>query len=268
VRENALLGWPRSRIARENILAYRGLVPDPKLAGYMAATVNSFHVARTDIEQALALIQHRLRAREQVQPVQLLALRRYVRLGDRKLRSKWAWTSEETERLSQSGPARLLLSEASRVQQVFALQNPGYALDISPLRSLDRQVLLWTKNNSVQASADRLLGMAASELQKREYRDVPDGTSTKAFVEYLRRVEVKPEPTSAAPGISDHGQMRAVDFVVRRGGVIVAGTETLRIPGDWQRTGFESKLQRAASETKLLGPLKYPHEPWHYRLGP
>jgi hypothetical protein len=243
-------------------------VPDPKLAGYMSATINSFHVAKADIQQALALIQQRLRDREQVQPVQLLALRRYVRLGDKKIRAKWAWTSEETERLSQSGPALLLLSEADRVQHAFAAQNPGYALDISPLRSLDRQVLLWSKNNSVQTSAGRLREMVASELQKHEYQEPPDGTSTRAFMAYLRRVEVKPEPTSAAPGISDHGQMRAVDFVVRRGGLIVAGTETVRISGDWERTGLERKLQRATSGTKLVGPLKHPHEPWHYRLGP
>jgi hypothetical protein len=63
-------------------------------------------------------------------------------------------------------------------------------------------------------------------------------------------------------------KMRAVDFVVKRGGLIVAGTDTPRIASDWERTGFDRKLKQATAGTQLIGPLKYPREPWHYRLGP
>jgi hypothetical protein len=173
---------------------------DSKVGRYMSATVNSFNVARPEIQEALALIQQRLRDPERVRPVQLLALRRYVRLGDKKVRTQWAWTAEETNRLSQSGPALLLLSEAAVVQRKFAADNPGFSLEISPLRSLDRQVLLWSQNNTVHTCAASFLEMVKSEFQKAVYQDLPDPTSTRSFLEYLRNSEVKPEPTSAAPG--------------------------------------------------------------------
>jgi hypothetical protein len=179
---------------------------EPKIERYMSATVNSFNVARPEIQEALALIQQRLRDAERTQPVQLLALRRYARLGDKKVQAQWAWTAEETTRMIQSGPALLLLSEAAAVQRRFAAENPGFRLEISPLRSLDRQVLLWSQNNSVHLCAAKFLKMVKAELQKPIYQDQPDQASTKAFLVYLRNSEVKPEPTSAAPGISDHGQ--------------------------------------------------------------
>lgn len=241
---------------------------EPKIERYMSAAVNSFVVARQEIQEALALIAQRIRDPERAQPVQLLAVRRYVRLGDKRVRAQWAWTAEETNRMIQSGPAQLLMSEAATVQRRFAKENPGFSLEISPLRSLDRQVLLWSKNNSVHTCAASFVQMVRSELQKPVYAEAPDSVSTKAFLAYLRNSEVKPEPTSAAPGVSDHGQMRAVDFVVKRGNLIVAGTDTPRIASDWERTGFDRKLKQATSGTSLVGPLQHPREPWHYRLGP
>jgi hypothetical protein len=61
--------------------------------------------------------------------------------------------------------------------------------------------------------------------------------------------------------------MRAVDFVVVRiGGHIVADTKSPSIQAIWKIGGWEAKLVAAASGTKMIGPLKHPYEPWHWRL--
>ncbi len=62
--------------------------------------------------------------------------------------------------------------------------------------------------------------------------------------------------------------MRAVDFVVKHssGGRIVAGTISSSIATVWKLGGWEAKLIAAASGSKLIGPLKHPYEPWHWRL--
>jgi len=77
---------------------------------------------------------------------------------------------------------------------------------------------------------------------------------------------VKPEPTSAAPGTSDHGQMRAVDFVVMKNGKTIADVVSSTIIPNWRVPGWEKALIDAASTTKLKGPLPTPYEPWHWWL--
>jgi len=99
------------------------------------------------------------------------------------------------------------------------------------------------------------------------FPDGPTGRSVAYFTNLLRAASVKPEPTSAVPGTSDHGQMRAVDFVVvRPGGQIVADTKSATIQVIWKLGGWEAKLVAAAAGTKLIGPLQHPYEPWHWRL--
>jgi hypothetical protein len=94
----------------------------------------------------------------------------------------------------------------------------------------------------------------------------PRPEDVKDFVPVLQNASVTPEPTSAAPGTSDHGQLRAVDFVVYQGSTLIAGTTTATIATVWKAQGWEQKLIAATENTGLIGPLKHPYEPWHWKL--
>jgi hypothetical protein len=96
--------------------------------------------------------------------------------------------------------------------------------------------------------------------------DPPTETAVQRFHAFLKGASVQPEPTSAAPGTSDHGQMRAVDFVVMKGGTIIADTTSSTIVPNWRVPGWEKALIEAAKPTKLMGPLAAPYEPWHWSL--
>jgi len=74
----------------------------------------------------------------------------------------------------------------------------------------------------------------------------------------------------AAPGLSPHGRMRAIDFQVHQGGRVVAGPSTPAIATDWEAGGWAAKLDAAvrAASNRFVGPLANPHEPWHYTYTP
>jgi hypothetical protein len=74
----------------------------------------------------------------------------------------------------------------------------------------------------------------------------------------------------AAPGLSPHGQMRAIDFQVHRGAEIVAGPDTQSIVSQWDQGGWSARLDSAVREAsrKFIGPLASPREPWHYTYTP
>lgn len=76
--------------------------------------------------------------------------------------------------------------------------------------------------------------------------------------------------TVAAPGLSPHGQMRAVDFQVHQGDRIVAGPRTATIAADWDAAGWSAKLDAAvrAAGNRFIGPLASPREPWHFTYSP
>jgi hypothetical protein len=79
-----------------------------------------------------------------------------------------------------------------------------------------------------------------------------------------------PTPTMAAPGLSPHGQMRAIDFQVHKDGAVVAGTRTATMAEDWDGAGWSAKLESAvrAASRRFVGPLESPREPWHYTYAP
>ena len=54
---------------------------------------------------------------------------------------------------------------------------------------------------------------------------------------------VHPEPTSPAPGLSDHGQMHAIDFVVMKGHTKIADTKTATIGIQWDTPGWTQKFK-------------------------
>ena len=221
---------------------------------------------KQEVEQALSLIEKYLGRSDKSQALQLLATRRYLRAGGKKVHAGWAWTAEQAQQLGRTGSAAILLEEAASVQRKFAGANPGCTLGISPIRSLEKQVQLWNGNNTVQQAGNRLFENMSRELAKVDYPTPPTGAGVAKFTSVLRFSSVSPEPSSAAPGTSDHGQLRAVDFVVLRGGKLVADTQTAQIQTVWKLDGWEGKLIAAAAGTKLVGPLKFPYEPWHWRL--
>ena len=73
-------------------------------------------------------------------------------------------------------------------------------------------------------------------------------------------------PSNATPGLSQHGQAKAFDFVVSRGRDVVAGTVTATIQEKWEDAGWTAKLKQAVQDAggKFVGPLPAPYEPWHY----
>lgn len=243
---------------------------DPKVEAYLTAAAGwTIHqTARQDVAEALRQIESAaLMAYKQ--SLRLLALRRYLRLQDGDhvdLHAIWSWTDEQVQESLREGTARDLMSAAARVQATFARSNPGYRLGVSPPRSLTRQVNLWVASLSARTAGHRLLTETSRELTKEAYDLPPHMTRVESFARWLRRRPVDPEPGNAAPGTSDHGQVRAVDFVVMRGGRVVAGTSRARIPMEWTDSGWAQRLVEATAGTGLRGPLRVPYEPWHWSL--
>ena len=118
----------------------------------------------------------------------------------------------------------------------------------------------------VRTAATRLAKEMLEELSDESYANPPDTEGIKSFAPVLQEAKVKPEPTSAAPGTSDHGQLRAVDFVVYQGATLIAGTNSSTIPTICKAQGWEARLIAATEGSGLIGPLKAPYEPWHWRL--
>jgi hypothetical protein len=241
---------------------------NPKLDAYIAAGARSIPTVSAEVREALDLIGKRMKPAEDGQALQLLALRRYLRLGPKRVQAQWSWSADQAAVLVRQGAAKVLVDEAAKVQSTFARANPGYVLALSPLRSLERQVRLWNGNSSVQRAATDLRARFLEDVNDPDdYPNPPTGESIAVFNYTLRVSIVKPEPTSAAPGTSDHGQMRAVDFVVMRSsGALVAGTKSSSIASVWKQGGWEAKLMAATAGTQLVGPLQHPYEPWHWRL--
>jgi hypothetical protein len=211
------------------------------------------------------------------QPLELLALRRYLRLQNREnqdLASIWSWTAEQINESLNTLPSedgmvgvpRRLLYEAARVQRAFAAANPGYVLGISPPRDLDRQVTLWNRSLDGRVAARDLFERAVRELAEETY-DLPAQLARVVeFSQWLQRSRLTVEPGNAAPGISDHGQMRAVDFIVMQRGTVVAGPRRATIAVEWTASGWARRLAAATAGTQLVGPLANPYEPWHWSL--
>jgi hypothetical protein len=243
---------------------------NPKVEAYLSATVRQViaATARADVEDALRQVGQAAHfARSQA--LRALALRRYLRMQNRQginIHSRWAWTPEQAKELSGTGKAKLLMEQAAKAQEAFLKSNPGYSLAVSPLRSVERQVELWNGNLSVNAAATQLFGLVLQKLDEADFELPATHVKVEKFATWLQNREVSPEPTSAAPGTSDHGQLRAVDFVVVRGRAVIAGTKTARIHAEWTATGWDKKLAEATTNTKLVGPLKHPYEPWHWRI--
>jgi hypothetical protein len=200
----------------------------------------------------------------------LLALRSYVR-GRAHLADRWSWTSEQIAAYEGTAEHGELLQEIERVRAAFVRENPGFELWVNPqVRSLDIQLEHWNTNESVTAAAANLLAAASELVASPAFPAAQPASAAKALESFLASYVPVPTPTIAAPGLSPHGQMRAIDFQVHQGEQIVAGPTTSTIDAEWDGAGWSAKLDAAvrAASQRFVGPLASPREPWHYTYSP
>ena len=198
----------------------------------------------------------------------LLALRSYLRSGDR-LAERWSWSQEQIAAYEGSTEQQELNAEIQRVREAFEQSNPGFELFVNPqVRSLDIQLANWNRNESVAAASARLLQDAVAHLGTAATDAC--GASRRCSKRSCKSYSPEPIPTVAAPGLSPHGQMRAIDFQVHRGDEIVAGPDTQTIGTVWEQGGWAARLDLAVREasSRFIGPLVSPREPWHYTYTP
>jgi hypothetical protein len=201
---------------------------------------------------------------------QLLALRSYLRSVSH-LAERWSWTRDQIEAFEGSTEQRDLQQEIDRVRAAFVAANPGFELYVnSQLRSLDVQVEHWNSNESVKAAAEEILVAAQVLIASPGFPADRPELARQALKTFLSGHRPVPTPTIAAPGLSLHGQMRAIDFQVHQGGRVIAGPITATIATDWAAAGWAAKLDAAVREAsdKFVGPQATPPAPWHYTYVP
>ena len=197
----------------------------------------------------------------------MLALRGYLRAGGGAA-SRWAWSRERIESYEKSPEYAAALAEIEKVRREFEGANPGYTLRVNTqVRSLDEQLKKWDENDSVARAGEELLQRAREELAGSSYPEPPTAADVQRFERFLRGATTRATPTLAVPGLSPHGQSRAFDFQVMRGGQLVAGPSGA---GQWDGEGWTEKVRAAVTRasTKFSGPLASPREPWHYDYRP
>lgn len=201
-------------------------------------------------------------------PRQLLAARSYLRAGD-DLRSRWSWSAEEIRAHTRSEEYRALIAETDQVRKRFEAQNPGYTLYANTeARSLELQISRYNSNKSVERAATHIHKSALAEVAKPEYGSAGEAESIDRFKKFLTQWRPPTAAALAAPGISRHGQLRAIDFQIMKDGAIVAPTVTASVKHNWDAPGWTEKLQAAISGSRFRGPLRSPYEPWHYEYDP
>lgn len=200
----------------------------------------------------------------------LLALRSYLRSSTR-LAERWSWTAEQIVEYEKTPEYADLQAEIERVRAAFAAANPGYELWVNPqVRNLDIQLESWNRNESVGAAGDALFAAARDFAASPALAHVTTEKAAAEFERWLLAQVPTPTPTVAAPGLSPHGQMRAIDFQVQQGTALVAGTRTATIAAEWDGAGWTEKLAAAVrtASSRFVGPLESPREPWHYTYTP
>lgn len=238
-------GWMPVRAAEPDI--------ESKIASYRDA------LAADIAREARAVL-----ARIEDTPRQLLALRSYVRMGEG-IERRWSWSQQQIEAYSKTPEYRQLVQAVDAIKARFEAENPGYALYANTqVRSLDVQLERWNRNDSVGEAAQSIQRAVRKELLKSAYPAQPSEASTKQFREFLRGWYPAQAAALAAPGLSLHGQLRAIDFAVLKDGKIVAPTTLVAAETVWQAEGWSEKLKRATADTSFVGPLQVPNEPWHY----
>lgn len=200
----------------------------------------------------------------------LLAARSYLRSAAH-LAERWSWTQAQIDAYEGTPQQAALAAEVARVRAAFETGNPGYTLFVNPqVRSLDIQLQHWNENRSVADAGNHMLE-ALRAIVGTEGFPAPGTAEARArFESTLKAHQPQPAPALAAPGLSPHGRMHAVDFQVRKGALTVAGPNTAQVQAVWLGQGWRNRLEVAVRQAsdKFKGPLQNPDEPWHYDYHP
>lgn len=202
-------------------------------------------------------------------PRRVLALKYYLRRRD--MRSAWTWTPRQIMRYKRSLEYLRAVSEVEKVKAKFGELNPGYTLKVNTeVRSLTEQIRLWNQTPSIIATGKGILSSCLKVISDTTYSEEPDKSDISRFIKFLGSCKAPMIPTVAVPGFSQHGQLRAFDFVIWQGDKIVAGTDAGSVGAVWDRSGWTAKLQEAITQASdhFTGPLAAPREPWHYTYNP
>ncbi len=200
----------------------------------------------------------------------LLAARSYLRSAAH-LAERWSWTQAQIDAYEGSPQQAALEAEIARVREAFEAGNPGFTLFVNPqVRSLDIQLQHWNENPSVADAGIHLLEALRAVVRAEGFPAPGTAAARSRFESTLKAHQPQPTPALAAPGLSPHGQMHAVDFQVRRGVVTVAGPSTSQMQAVWVGQGWRDRLESAVrrASDKFRGPLQNPDEPWHYDYHP
>lgn len=200
----------------------------------------------------------------------LLAVRSYVR-NAALLDERWSWNEEQISAYAGSPEQRRLEAALARVRCNFESANPGHTLYVNEnIRSLDEQIDKWNRSETIEQSAHYMLATFRAAVARPAFprANSPEGIS--AFRDLLVSFKPIPTPSLAAPGLSLHGRMQAVDFQVMSGNRLVAGTAVSSVAQEWETSGWKARLQASIDEADVgfVGPLKNPNEPWHYDYRP
>ncbi|MEJ7616329.1 MAG: hypothetical protein WKF30_05010 [Pyrinomonadaceae bacterium] len=190
----------------------------------------------------------------------LVAIRGYLRSAQA-IEAKWVWSPEEIGRFKVSAEHQEILAEVEKIKRRFGELNPGYTLSANTgVRSLDEQIKSWNETASIKRAGEALVADSLKELSAPNYKDEPDAAGLARFTRFLQYARLAQVPTLATPGLSPHGQLRALDFVVKRGDQVIAGTLSANIKNEWDDSGWGRKLNEAIkqSSNKFTGPLASP----------
>lgn len=238
-------------------VAAAGASEAQRLDGYVTASARPLESQARD---ALSAIES--------PPRRLLALRAYLRAGD-SLGSRWSWSTDEIASYTATAEHGQLLAAIAQVQARFAADNPGYSLYANTdVRSFEVQLERWNSNPSVGKVAQQLHSAALRELARNRYPLQPGEQDIERFSRFLHEWRPTVAAPLAAPGLSKHGRLRAIDFQIMRDGRVVAPTQMDKVAPIWAAQGWTRKLQAATEGSGFVGPLRSPDEPWHYEYVP
>jgi hypothetical protein len=199
-------------------------------------------------------------------PRRILALKYYVRkTGD--VRSSWTWTPKQIMRYKRSMDYLRAVAEVEKVKAKFSELNPGYTLKVNTeVRTLTEQIRLWNETGSIIATGQGIYAACVKALRDTTYPEQIEKKDLLRFIRFLGAYKAPVIPTVAVPGFSQHGQLRAFDFVIWQGDKIAAGTDAESVGSVWDRSGWTAKLNDAITQASpyFTGPLPAPREPWHY----
>jgi hypothetical protein len=198
----------------------------------------------------------------------LLAARAYYR-SQADLGKRWSWSETQIAAFEGSPGHKSLLADIARVNDHFSITNPGFGLYTNTqVRSLDKQIASWNVNVSVGVAAANLL--SALESDAGMALEAGNPSLSLQLKAWLRKYKPEPSPNLAAPGLSAHGQMHAIDFQVSKAGTLIAQANSADIESIWRAQGWDVKLKAsvASAGPAFEGPLSSPDEPWHYTYTP